>query len=136
MSFQLDKRPDVGSNNLLSSPNPRHIVTTQMMAGRGYEEIPMGPMPGDPQDHGMLYATRLVNTYLILRVLVIDVNLPVKKLHNTSKSGLLFSLYSKMVEEDDNKRAERQQKDAEGIILFVSPHSYLLTPEQVDLHDL
>ncbi|SRR5216684_3571455 len=122
-----------GSNNLLSPPNPRHIVTAQMSEAQadngGHEEIPMGPM--DPQDHGMLYATRLVNTFLILRVLVIDVNL--KELHDTSKSGPLFSLYSKMVEEDDIKRAERQQKDAEGIVLFVSPHSYLLTPEQVNL---
>jgi hypothetical protein len=41
-----------------------------------------------------------------------------------------------MVEGDDNKRAKRQQKDAQGIILFVSPHSYLLTPEQVNLQDL
>jgi hypothetical protein len=40
-------------------------------------------------------------------------------------SGLLFSIYSKMVEKEDNKRAERHQKDAEGIVLFVSPHSCL-----------
>jgi len=91
---------------------------------RGHEEIPM-----EPQRHGMLYATRLVNTFLIL--CVIDVNL--NKFDHTSESGPLFSLYSKMVEEDDNKRAERQQKDAEGIVLFVSPHSYLLTPEQDNL---
>ena len=122
-----------GSNNLLSPPNPRHIVTTQMSEPHadngGHEEILMVQI--GPQGHGMLYATRLVNSFLILRVLVIDVN--VKELHDTSKSGPLFSLYSKMVEEDDIKRAERQQKDAEGIVLFVSPHSYLLTPEQDNL---
>jgi hypothetical protein len=30
-----------------------------------------------------------------------------------------------MVEESDNKSGERHQKDAEGILLFVSPRSYL-----------
>ena len=44
-------------------------------------------------------------------------------------SGPLFSLYSKMVEEDDNNMAERQQKDAEGIVLFVSPRSCSHTPK-------
>jgi hypothetical protein len=29
-------------------------------------------------------------------------------------------MYSKLAEEDDNKMAERWQKDAEGIIIFVS----------------
>jgi hypothetical protein len=42
-------------------------------------------------------------------------------------SGPLFSLYSKMVEEDDNNIAKRRQKDAEGIVLFVSPRSCLHT---------
>lgn len=42
-------------------------------------------------------------------------------------SGPLFSLYSKMVDEDDNNRSERLQKDAEGIVLFVSPRSCLYT---------
>jgi hypothetical protein len=28
-------------------------------------------------------------------------------------------MYSKLAEEDDNKMAERWQKDAEGIIIFV-----------------
>ena len=32
-----------------------------------------------------------------------------------------------MVEEDDNNKAERHQKDAEGIVLFVSPRSCLHT---------
>ena len=43
--------------------------------------------------------------------------------------GPLFSLYSKMVEDGDNNRAERHQKDAEGIVLFVSPRSCLHTPK-------
>ena len=40
-------------------------------------------------------------------------------------SERLFSLYSKMVEKRDNNKAERHQKDAEGIVPFVShgPHS-------------
>jgi len=34
-------------------------------------------------------------------------------------SGPLFTMYSKIAEEEDNKMAERWQKDAEGIIIFV-----------------
>jgi len=34
-------------------------------------------------------------------------------------SGPLFSMYSKIAEEEDDKMAERWQKDAEGIIIFV-----------------
>lgn len=37
-------------------------------------------------------------------------------------SGPLFTIYSKIAEKDDNKRAERWQKDAQGILIFVSPH--------------
>jgi hypothetical protein len=33
----------------------------------------------------------------------------------------LFSIYSKAAEEEDNKMAERWQKDADGILIFVSP---------------
>jgi hypothetical protein len=34
-------------------------------------------------------------------------------------SGPLFTLYSKLAVEEDNKMVERWQKDAEGIIIFV-----------------
>ena len=40
-------------------------------------------------------------------------------------SGPLFSLYSKMSEESNDNWAESYQKDAEGIVLFVSPRSCL-----------
>jgi hypothetical protein len=36
-------------------------------------------------------------------------------------SGLLFSIYSKAAEDEDNKMVERWQKDADGILIFVSP---------------
>jgi len=36
-------------------------------------------------------------------------------------SGPLFSMYSKISEEEDNKMAGLWQKDAEEIIIFVSP---------------
>jgi hypothetical protein len=36
--------------------------------------------------------------------------------------GPLFLMYWKMTEEEDNKMVKRWQKDAEGIIIFVSPH--------------
>jgi hypothetical protein len=37
-------------------------------------------------------------------------------------SGPLFTIYSKIAEKDDNKRVERWQRDALGILIFVSPH--------------
>ena len=36
-------------------------------------------------------------------------------------SGPFFSIYSKAAEEEDNKMVERWQKDADGILIFVSP---------------
>ena len=63
---------------------------------------------------GMLDITRLVNLTHVVCVIGNPPN------ENSDSSGPLFSIYSKIVEEDDNKRAERQQKDAEGIVLFVS----------------
>ena len=36
-------------------------------------------------------------------------------------SGPLFSIYSKAADEEDNKMVERWQKDADGILIFVSP---------------
>jgi hypothetical protein len=35
-------------------------------------------------------------------------------------SGRLFSIYSKAAEDEDNKMVERWQKDADGILIFVS----------------
>jgi hypothetical protein len=37
-------------------------------------------------------------------------------------SGLLFSVYSKAAEDEDSKMVERWQKDADGILIFVSLH--------------
>jgi hypothetical protein len=34
-------------------------------------------------------------------------------------------MYRKMAEEEDNKVAERWQKDADGILIFVRPLAYL-----------
>jgi hypothetical protein len=42
------------------------------------------------------------------------------------RSGHLFSIYSKATQEEDNKMTERWQKDADGILIFVSP--------RVDIH--
>jgi hypothetical protein len=33
----------------------------------------------------------------------------------------IFSMYSKISKEEDNELAERWQKDADGILIFVSP---------------
>ena len=37
-------------------------------------------------------------------------------------SGPLFSIYSKAADDEDNKIVERWQKDADGILIFVSHH--------------
>jgi hypothetical protein len=37
-------------------------------------------------------------------------------------SGPLFNMYVKMAEEEDNKMTQRWQKDADGILVFVSFH--------------
>jgi hypothetical protein len=37
-------------------------------------------------------------------------------------SGPLLSVYSKAAEDEDNKMVDRWQKDADGILFFVSPH--------------
>jgi hypothetical protein len=41
-------------------------------------------------------------------------------------SGLLFSMYSKLSEEEDDKMVEGWQKEAEGILIFVSPNVGIL----------
>ncbi|KAF8471366.1 hypothetical protein DFH94DRAFT_637091, partial [Russula ochroleuca] len=42
-------------------------------------------------------------------------------------SGPLFSIYSKAAKEEDNKMVERWQKDADGILIFVSPRTGLFS---------
>ena len=39
----------------------------------------------------------------------------------SDSSQPLFSMYSKVAEEEDNKVVARWQKDAEGILIFVGP---------------
>jgi len=45
-------------------------------------------------------------------------------------SGPLFTMYSKIAEEEDDKMVERWQKDAEGIIIFVRPDFCFQTPNK------
>src|SRR6266852_103186 len=47
-------------------------------------------------------------------------------LYYRDSSGLLFSMYSKLAEEEDNKMVDRWQKEAEGILIFVSPTVYCI----------
>jgi hypothetical protein len=47
-------------------------------------------------------------------------------------SGPLFSLYSKITEEEDNKMTDRWQKDADGILIFVSGLVAILIPTYVN----
>jgi hypothetical protein len=52
-------------------------------------------------------------------------NQPLQSLQGESSfgdsSGPFFSIYSKVAEEEDRKMVERWQKDADGILIFVSP---------------
>ena len=49
-------------------------------------------------------------------------NLPSQSAFNFGdSSGPFFSLYSKIAVDEDNKMVERWQKDADGILIFVSP---------------
>ena len=41
--------------------------------------------------------------------------------------GPLFSLYSEIATEEDDKKIERWQKDADGILVFVSHYVGILT---------
>ena len=51
-------------------------------------------------------------------------------------SGPFFDIYSKAAEEEDNKRAEHWQKDAEGIIIFVSPSVNIHTSSHINWNSL
>ena len=49
-------------------------------------------------------------------------NSPLQEESNSGdSSGPFFSVYSDAAKDEDNKRAENWQKDAEGIVIFVSP---------------
>ena len=41
----------------------------------------------------------------------------------SDSSGPLFNMYVKMAEQEDDKMADRWQKDADGILIFVSSHT-------------
>jgi hypothetical protein len=47
-------------------------------------------------------------------------------------SGPLFSMYSKAADEEDNKMVERWQKDADGILIFVSPRVAICLPLHIN----
>ena len=49
-------------------------------------------------------------------------------LHFRNSSRHLFSMYSKVAEEKDNKMVERWQNDSDGILIFVSPRVRIHTP--------
>jgi hypothetical protein len=50
------------------------------------------------------------------------------ELEPVDSSGALFSLYQDVTEEDDRQRAERWQKDADGILVFVRTSVSFSTP--------
>lgn len=50
--------------------------------------------------------------------------------NSPDSSGPLFTMYSNIAEEEDDKMVERWQKDAEGIIIFVRPDFCFQTPNK------
>jgi hypothetical protein len=49
-------------------------------------------------------------------------------------SGPLFVMYGNIVEEEDNKMAERWQKDAQGILIFVGTSIFVSIPLNSSIH--
>ena len=84
------------------------------------------------QDAGIIYAAWLAHenspTYIVDHPRNQSVSTQNQQLQPSQgesnfgdSSGPLFSMYSKAAEEEDNKMADRWQKDADGILIFVSP---------------
>ena len=46
-------------------------------------------------------------------------------------SGSIYSQYSELAEGEDNNMAKRCQKDADGILIFVSPHFVIQTTKRI-----
>jgi hypothetical protein len=51
-------------------------------------------------------------------------------------SGPFFSLYSKAADDEDNKMVERWQKDADGILFFVSLRTSIQISLRIDYHTI
>jgi hypothetical protein len=67
-------------------------------------------------------------------------NVPQSEQHQSSRgqptfsdgAEPIFNMYVKMSQEEDNKMADRWQKDADGILIFVSSSCYLHASERSD----
>jgi hypothetical protein len=65
-------------------------------------------------------------TLALVNSLTYKLGLPLDSLHNggqseyADSSAPLFNMYLRMAEEEDDKMAERWQKKADGILIFVS----------------
>jgi len=57
------------------------------------------------------------------------------KLHFCDSSWPLYSMYSKFAQEEDDKMAERCQTNADGILIFVSPHECFCVAAQTNLRN-
>ena len=103
----------------------RCISHTSLMSQTNYRDLEGG------DDPGMCYAAQIRLVLVDLIVYTTDdhhhqprstPNQPSQVESNFGdSSGPLFSIYSKAAEEEDNKMVERWQKDADGILIFVSP---------------
>ena len=82
-------------------------------------------MPGKDVEKGKLgvYAAARPCPQQILPAYLERGQRPSKKGSNSGdSSGPLFSMYSKTAETEDNTMAERWNKDADGMLIFVSLH--------------
>ena len=83
---------------------------------------------GTTQVYGTCHLVMLSQTYIVddrreqPQAAPIPPLLPLEEPNFGDSSGTLFSMYSRIAEEEDARMAERWQKDADGILIFVSSH--------------
>ena len=56
--------------------------------------------------------------------------------HFCDDSWPLYSMYSKFAQEEDDKIAERCQRNADGMLVFVSPHEYFRVAARTNLRNI
>jgi len=56
--------------------------------------------------------------------------------HFCDSSWPLYSMYSKIAQEEDDKIAERCQRNADGMLIFVSPHEYFRVAAHTNLRNI
>jgi hypothetical protein len=102
------------------------------MSESAHEAINLDGRPRERDNIGMLFQppTLFAELHFSSRCAGTNRNVTQSAQNQTSQgqsnfsdgSGPTFNMYNKMREEEDNKISERWQKDADGILIFVSSH--------------